>query len=186
MPHYLSIYLILSHSPLSSRKGGWDGICTKCPCLIYLCTCAQTNWSCHMTFLIFFFEFIPYFIRPEAPGFHVDSMWIPHRMHGRVKAAPFPHILHGFTWNPCGIHAESMESLWTPGSPVLRNFCAFHGICMESAWIPHGFLVHFWQGTLPFFYPLECLESTQNPWKFHTDSTDSVRNEWGRVKSSYP
>ena len=114
----------------------------------------------------------------------MDSMWIPHRMHGRVKAAPLPHILHGFTWNPCGIHAESMESLWTPGSPVPRNFRAFRGICMESVRIPHGFLVHFWQGTLPFFYPLECLESTRNPWKFRTDSTDSGRNEWGRVKSS--
>ena len=135
----------------------------------------------HVTWLFWFFSNLFLILLGLK---HLDSMWIPHRMHGRVKAAPLPHILHGFTWNPCGIHAESMESLWTPGSPVPRNFRAFRGICMESAQIPHGFLVDFWQGTLPFFYPLECLESTWIPWKFRTDSADSARNEWGRVKSS--
>jgi hypothetical protein len=54
-----------------------------------------------------------------------------------------------------------MESIWTPGSPIPWNFRIFQGICLESAWNPPGFLVHFWQGTLPFFYPLKCLESTR-------------------------
>ena len=47
---YLFVYLILSALP-PHPEGGAQGICAKCPLLIYLWTCAQTM-SCHMITLI--------------------------------------------------------------------------------------------------------------------------------------
>ena len=108
---------------------------------------------------------------------HLDSMWIPHRMHGRVKAAPLPHILHGFTWNPCGILMDSRQSCSAEFPRIPWNL---HGIRADSTWIPCTFLA----GNTPIFLPTGMPGSTQNPWKFCTDSVDSSRNEWGRVKSS--
>ena len=167
MPHYLSIYLILSHSPLSQEKGGWDGICIKCPLLIYLCTCTQTNWSCHMTFLIFFFfEFIPYFIRPEAPGFHVDSTQNAWEGKGCPTPTHSAWIHMESMWNPCRIHGILMDSRQSCSAEFPRIPWNLHGIRTDSAWIPCRFLA----GNTPIFLPTGMpgihMDSMEIPHRF--------------------
>ena len=133
-----------------------------------------------MTFLIFF-EFIPYFIRPEAPGFHVDSTQNAWEGKGCPTPTHSAWIHMESMWNPCRIHGILMDSRQSCSAEFPRIPWNLHGICVDSAWIPCTFLA----GNTPIFLPTGMpgihTESMEIPHGFRR-----FRAEWvGEGKELY-